>query len=89
MAMNAARAGVEIMVKTIATGLKRSEEGIIVSAECMDQSFDIHTKIVIAADGPESRVGRWAGLKTTLKPKIWNLAHSLRWLEWKWMILTL
>jgi digeranylgeranylglycerophospholipid reductase len=69
MAMNAARAGVEIMVKTIATGLKRSEEGIIVSAECMDQSFDIHTKIVIAADGPESRVGRWAGLKTTLKPK--------------------
>ena len=24
---------------------------------------------MIAADGPESRVGRWAGLKTTLKPK--------------------
>ena len=69
MAMNAARAGVEIMVKTIATGLKRSEEGLIVTAECMDQSFEINAKIVIAADGPESRVGRWAGLKTTLKPK--------------------
>lgn len=24
---------------------------------------------MIAADGPESRMGRWAGLKTTLKPK--------------------
>jgi len=69
MAMNAARAGVEIMVKTIATGLKRSEKGLIVTAECMDQSFEINAKIVIAADGPESRVGRWAGLKTTLKPK--------------------
>jgi digeranylgeranylglycerophospholipid reductase len=69
MAMNAARAGVEIMVKTIATGLKRSEEGLIITAECMDQSFEINAKIVIAADGPESRVGRWAGLKTTLKPK--------------------
>ncbi len=69
MAMNAAREGVEIMVKTIATGLKRTEEGLIVTAECMDQSFEINAKIVIAADGPESRVGRWAGLKTTLKPK--------------------
>ncbi|MGO9386414.1 MAG: geranylgeranyl reductase family protein [Methanobacterium sp.] len=69
MAMNAARAGVEIMVKTIATGLRRTEEGLIVTAECMDQSFEINAKIVIAADGPESRVGRWAGLKTTLKPK--------------------
>jgi digeranylgeranylglycerophospholipid reductase len=69
MAMKAARAGVEIKVKTIATGLKRIDEGIIVTAECMDQSFEINAKIVIAADGPESRVGRWAGLKTTLKPK--------------------
>ena len=69
MAMNAARAGVEIMVKTIATGLRRTEEDLIVTAECMDQSFEINAKIVIAADGPESRVGRWAGLKTTLKPK--------------------
>jgi digeranylgeranylglycerophospholipid reductase len=69
MAMDAARAGVEIMVKTLATGLKRIEDGFLVSAECMDQSFEINAKIVIAADGPESRVGRWGGLKTTLKPK--------------------
>lgn len=69
MAMDAARAGAQIMVKTLATGLIREEDGLIVRAECMDQSFDIKAKIVIAADGPESRVGRWAGLKTVLKPK--------------------
>ncbi len=69
MAMDAARAGAQIMVKTIATGLRRSEDSIIVNVEHMDQSFEIKAKIVIGADGPESRVGRWAGLKTTLKPK--------------------
>lgn len=69
LAMEAARAGVKIMVKTLATGLKREEDGLIVSVECMDQNFDIKAKIVVGADGPESRVGRWAGLKTTLKPK--------------------
>ena len=36
MAMNAARAGVEIKIKTIATGLKRSEEGLIITAECIE-----------------------------------------------------
>lgn len=69
LAMEAARAGVKIMVKTLATGLKREEDGLIVSVECMDHNFDIKAKIVVGADGPESRVGRWAGLKTTLKPK--------------------
>lgn len=69
LAMEAARSGVKIMVKTLATGLKREEDGLIVSVECMDQNFDIKAKIVVGADGPESRVGRWAGLKTTLKPK--------------------
>lgn len=69
MAMDAARSGAQIMVKTLATGLKRDEDGIVVNAECMGQKFDIKAKIVIGADGPESRVGRWAGLKTALKPK--------------------
>lgn len=69
MAMDAARSGAKIMVKTIATGLRRDEDGITVNVEFMDQKFDIKAKIVIGADGPESRVGRWAGLKTALKPK--------------------
>lgn len=63
MAMDAARAGAEIMIKTNATSLERVDDGIIITANSMGKEIQIHANIVIAADGPESRVGRWAGLK--------------------------
>jgi digeranylgeranylglycerophospholipid reductase len=69
MAMDAARAGAKIMVKTLATGLRREGNHLIVTAENMGEEFEIKAKIVVGADGPESRVGKWAGLKTTIKPK--------------------
>lgn len=69
MAMDAARAGAKIMIKTLATGLRREGNKLIVAAETLGEEFEIRAKIVIGADGPESRVGRWAGLKTTIKPK--------------------
>lgn len=69
MAMDAARAGTDIMIKTLAKGLKKKDDSLIVKAEHMGNSFDIKAKIVIGADGPESRVGRWAGLKSTTKAK--------------------
>lgn len=69
MAMDAGRAGAKIMVKTLATGMRREDNQVVVSAESMGQEFEIKAKILIAADGPESRVGRWAGLRTSLKPK--------------------
>jgi geranylgeranyl reductase family len=69
MAMDAGRAGAQIMVKTLATGMRREDDQVVVTVETMGQEMEIKAKIVIAADGPESRVGRWAGLKTALKPK--------------------
>lgn len=69
MAMDAGRAGAQIMVKTLATGMRRENDQVVVTVERMGQEMEIKAKIVIAADGPESRVGRWAGLKTALKPK--------------------
>ncbi|MDY9923260.1 NAD(P)/FAD-dependent oxidoreductase [Methanobacterium sp.] len=69
MAMEAGRAGAKIMVKTLATGMRREEDQVVVNTAHMDRELEIKAKIVIAADGPESRVGRWAGLKTALKPK--------------------
>ncbi|WP_321211825.1 NAD(P)/FAD-dependent oxidoreductase [Methanothermobacter sp. DP] len=69
MAMDAARAGSEIMVKTLATGMEKTGDGYLVSAECMGREFEIKARIVIAADGPESRVARWAGLNTATRPK--------------------
>jgi digeranylgeranylglycerophospholipid reductase len=70
MAMDAARAGAQIMVKTIASDMKRDGDRMIVLLEHMNHTFEVQAKVVIAADGPESRVGRWAGLKTGGKPKI-------------------
>lgn len=69
MAMDAARAGATIMIKTLARGMRKDNNGYIVSCENMGEDFEIKAKIVVGADGPESRVGRWGGLKTTVKPK--------------------
>jgi len=69
MAMEAARAGATIMIKTLARGMRKDNNGYIVSCESMGEDFEINAKIVVGADGPESRVGRWGGLKTAVKPK--------------------
>ena len=69
MAMEAARAGATIMIKTLARGMRKDNNGYIVSCESMGEDFEIKAKIVVGADGPESRVGRWGGLKTAAKPK--------------------
>jgi digeranylgeranylglycerophospholipid reductase len=69
MAMDAARAGATIMIKTLARGMRKDNNGYIVSCENMGEDFEIKAKIVVGADGPESRVGRWGGLKTVIKPK--------------------
>ena len=69
MAMDAARAGADIMLKTLAKGLEKKNDHVIVKAESMGEKIDIKAKIVIGADGPESRVGRWGGLRTAVKPK--------------------
>lgn len=69
MAMDAARAGATIMIKTLARGMRKDSNGYIVSCENMGEDFEIKAKIVVGADGPESRVGRWGGLKTVVKPK--------------------
>jgi len=69
LAMDAARAGADIMIKTLATSLQRKDGHVLVTAENMGKEIQIKAKIVIGADGPESRVGRWGGLKTATKPK--------------------
>lgn len=65
----AARAGADVMVKTAATGLKKvNERGIVeLFLRRMGEEYSIETKIVIGADGVESRVGKWAGIDTTLE----------------------
>lgn len=70
LAMEAAREGAEIKIKTLAKGLRREDDGTItVECESFGEDFDINAKIVIGADGPESHIGRWAGLKCATPAK--------------------
>jgi len=68
LAAEAARAGAQVMVKTRATGLLRKDGKICgVSAISLGESLEIEAPLVIGADGVESKVGRWAGIDTTLR----------------------
>lgn len=67
MAMDAARAGAQIKIKTLAKALRKDGDSIIVTCESMGNEFEIKANIIIGADGPESHVGRWAGLRTGTK----------------------
>ena len=66
----AANAGVEVRTKTSATGLIKTD-GKITGVKIMHLGVEkeVSAKIVIGADGVESKVGRWAGIDTTLKLK--------------------
>ncbi|NOQ28899.1 MAG: geranylgeranyl reductase family protein [Methanosarcinales archaeon] len=66
----AALAGAEVQVKTRATGLI-IEDGYVKGITVMHlgcEEVEIRADIVIGADGIESKIGRWAGIDTTLSP---------------------
>lgn len=69
LARGAIRAGTELMLNTCAVNILK-ENGKIngVKAKQFGEEFDIEADIVVGADGVESKIGRWAGMKTTLKP---------------------
>ncbi|MBN1322863.1 MAG: NAD(P)/FAD-dependent oxidoreductase [Methanotrichaceae archaeon] len=70
LALDAALAGAEVFVKTRALGLlMRDGKPYGVSAMRHGEMISIECPLIIGADGIESKVGRWAGIDTTLKPK--------------------
>lgn len=67
LAIDAANAGAEILLKTAATGLLKEGGRIVgVRAKEFGEPFEIRAKVTIGADGFESQVGRWAGLPTNI-----------------------
>jgi digeranylgeranylglycerophospholipid reductase len=65
LAIESARAGTDIMVKTTVKDLIMKDGNVCgVVAKHLGKTFDIKADIVIAADGIESNVSRLAGLKT-------------------------
>jgi len=71
LARKAMVAGAEYMMNTKAVGLIKDDNGGIkgVKALHFDEEIEIKADIVVGADGVESRVGKWAGINTTLRPK--------------------
>ncbi len=69
LAEKAAHAGTEVLTKAYADGLLFDAEGAVngVSFTHLGKRFSLRAKVVIGADGVESRVGRWAGIHTQLK----------------------
>ncbi|MCF6269511.1 MAG: NAD(P)/FAD-dependent oxidoreductase [Melioribacteraceae bacterium] len=65
LAKQAANLGVDIITRAYVNGLI-IEDGKVsgVKYEYKGEQHKLHCKVVIAADGVESRVGRWAGIKT-------------------------
>lgn len=66
LAKRAAKAGAEVLTKAYVQGLL-FDDGAVSGVECNinGKIIKIKSKIVIGADGVESRVGRWAGIDTT------------------------
>jgi len=69
LALLASQSGVTVKTKSYVHGLTFSENGSVngVKANILGKEVNLSSKIVIGADGVESRIGRFAGLKTALK----------------------
>jgi digeranylgeranylglycerophospholipid reductase len=65
----AVQAGARVMIKTAVKGLI-TENGAVKGVKAMDgrSLLEIEARIVVAADGVESRVGQWKGLDCLLRP---------------------
>jgi digeranylgeranylglycerophospholipid reductase len=71
LAERAAQAGAEVRVKTAATGLLLAEGrvcGVSIqrSGASAGGAMEVEARVVIAADGVEAQLGRWAGLDVQL-----------------------
>ncbi len=64
LATEAGRAGAEILVGTEVTGLRRDGDGWLAAVRGSAGERTIRARLVIAADGVEGMVARWAGLDT-------------------------
>lgn len=69
LVMNAIRCGTKVMLRTQAIDIKQDTDDIIVTAKTRNTLINIHPKIIIAADGPESHIGRWMNLKSNTDMK--------------------
>jgi len=65
----AIKKGAKLMLNTKATELLKDDDKIKgIKATQFEEEIEIEADIVVGADGVDSKVGKWAGINTTLKP---------------------
>ena len=70
LARQAAEAGATIMMRTSCRDVIKKDGKLIgIKADCMGDPIEIYAKCIVAADGFESQVARWAGVDTSLQMK--------------------
>lgn len=69
LAEEAARAGSDILTKSPATGLLQNNKGVKANI-MMEGEQKLESKMVVAADGFESKIMRMAGIKTNKSPDL-------------------
>ena len=70
LAHDAVKAGADLKLKTSAVGLLKDGTKVTgVKVRSFGQTREIKAGCVVAADGFESQVGRWAGIDTSLAPR--------------------
>lgn len=68
LATQAERAGTTIWLKTEALGYRVLGDGTCeVDLRKFNETITVKAKVVVAADGVQSQVGKWAGIKTNIK----------------------
>jgi digeranylgeranylglycerophospholipid reductase len=80
LAIEAAKAGAEVRVKTYATGLLKENGRIAgVRLKRFKEEFEVKCNVVVGADGIEGKVGRWAGIdtRTSLSQMTSNLQYEM------------
>jgi digeranylgeranylglycerophospholipid reductase len=69
LSRRASKAGADIMLNTQVTGLLKKNGKINgITAERFDEKIEINANIIVGSDGVESKIGKWAGINTLLKP---------------------
>ena len=69
IAEQAINAGAEIRTRVEATAMRRERDTWRVSVRSAPSEYEIRARVVIGADGVESRVGRWAGIDTRVRAR--------------------
>lgn len=74
----AVQAGASVLTRAYVFGLTRNGESVTgVKVKLPDRELEIGARIVIGADGVESRVGRWAGMRTWFAPKDFETCYQV------------